>query len=64
MKNYTSAIHQDTCDSCGRVGATAVTKEDGTSIFGVCAGCDRDSFEQVARSNIDSWLAGDDNAFN
>lgn len=63
MKSYASAIRNDVCDCCGRHGATAISKEDGTAIYGVCAGCDRDTFEQVARANIDAWLNGNDNAF-
>lgn len=63
MKHYASSIRQDTCDCCGRQGATAITSEDGSEIFGVCAGCDPTTFETVARSNIDAWLAGDDSAF-
>jgi len=64
MKSYASNIRHDVCDCCDRRGAAAITEEDGAAIFGICAGCDHDAFEKVARNNIDSWLAGDDNAFN
>jgi hypothetical protein len=58
MRKYESTIKRDVCDCCGRRGPTAVTDQDGTSIFGICAGCDPNAFETVARRDIEAWLAG------
>jgi hypothetical protein len=60
----TAKIKSDVCDSCGRRGPTALTTQNGADIFGICQACDSDTFESVARTQIDSWLAGNDRAFN
>ena len=58
MNAYTTKITTDVCDCCERRGVVALTLKDGEATFGICNGCDSDTFANVAQTDIDHWLAG------
>lgn len=51
-------ITTDRCDDCGRRGPITLHHHNGTPVLGTCRDCNPKAFEDQARRDIDSWLAG------
>lgn len=49
------------CDSCGRTGPAVIlcdNNHNGQRVAAECAGCNPAAFEDQARYDIETWLAG------
>lgn len=47
------------CDGCGRRNPGVMFHHHGTPVLFLCATCDHQSFERVARQDIDEWVDHD-----